>query len=51
MLLLLTGCWSSQEIEERGLTFAIGLDKGKETSLEKSFDKEGGYYPKKTGLP
>ncbi|MCF7618312.1 Ger(x)C family spore germination protein [Bacillus sonorensis] len=47
MLLLLTGCWSSQEIEERGLTFAIGLDKGKETSLEKSFDKEGGYYPKK----
>ncbi|MEC0486538.1 spore gernimation protein GerC, partial [Bacillus glycinifermentans] len=43
LLLFLTGCWSSHEIEERGLTFGMGIDKGKETSLEKKFDKEGGY--------
>lgn len=47
LLLFLTGCWSSHEIEERGLTFGMGFDKGKETSLEKKFDKVGGYYPKK----
>ncbi|MEC3609242.1 Ger(x)C family spore germination protein [Bacillus glycinifermentans] len=47
LLLFLTGCWSNHEIEERGLTFGMGFDKGKETSLEKKFDKAGGYYPKK----
>ncbi|WP_444859486.1 Ger(x)C family spore germination protein [Bacillus sonorensis] len=50
MLLFLTGCWSSHDIEELGLTFAIGLDKGKETALEKKFDKMGGDYPKKDRL-
>ncbi|MFN2747447.1 Ger(x)C family spore germination protein [Bacillus sp. z60-18] len=46
-LLVLTGCWSSHEIEELGLTFAMGIDKGSETALEKKFDKMGGDYPKK----
>ncbi|PAE57678.1 spore gernimation protein GerC, partial [Bacillus licheniformis] len=40
-------CWSSHEIEELGLTFAMGIDKGEETELEKKFDKAGGDYPKK----
>ena len=35
LLFLLTGCWSSHEIEELGLTFAMGIDKGEETELEK----------------
>ncbi|QHZ46883.1 Ger(x)C family spore germination protein [Bacillus sp. NSP9.1] len=47
MLFFLTGCWSSHEIEEYGLTFAMGLDKGQETALEKKFNKMGGEYPKK----
>ncbi|ARC59050.1 Ger(x)C family spore germination protein [Bacillus licheniformis] len=47
LLFLLTGCWSSHEIEELGLTFAMGIDKGEETELEKKFDKVGGDYPKK----
>ncbi|MGV2448384.1 UNVERIFIED_CONTAM: spore gernimation protein GerC, partial [Bacillus sp. ATCC 13368] len=42
LLFLLTGCWSSHEIEELGLTFAMGIDKGKETELEKKFDEMGG---------
>lgn len=46
-MFLLTGCWSSHEIEELGLTFAMGIDKGEETELEKKFDKVGGDYPKK----
>ncbi|MEC0685280.1 Ger(x)C family spore germination protein, partial [Bacillus haynesii] len=47
LLFLLTGCWSSHEIEELGLTFAMGIDKGKETELEKKFDEAGGDFPKK----
>ncbi|MED1741275.1 Ger(x)C family spore germination protein [Bacillus swezeyi] len=47
LLSLLTGCWSSHEIEELGLTFAMGIDKGKETELEKKFDEMGGEYRKK----
>ncbi|MDI5789753.1 hypothetical protein PO124_18985 [Bacillus licheniformis] len=40
-MFLLTGCWSSHEIEELGLTFAMGIDKGEETELEKSLTKLG----------
>ncbi|MCY8577970.1 Ger(x)C family spore germination protein [Bacillus haynesii] len=47
MILFLTGCWSSHEIEDLGLTFAMGFDDGRETALEKKFDKMGGDYPKK----
>ncbi|MCY7816864.1 Ger(x)C family spore germination protein [Bacillus haynesii] len=47
MILLLTGCWSSHEIEDLGLTFAMGFDAGRETALEKKFDKMGGSYPEK----
>lgn len=47
IILFLAGCWSSHEIEELGLTFAIGFDEGRETDLEKKFNKMGGDYPKK----
>ena len=47
IILFLTGCWSSHEIEEIGLTFALGVDEGRATALEKNFTKIGGNYPKK----
>ncbi|OCI04855.1 hypothetical protein BBP22_07885 [Bacillus paralicheniformis] len=50
LLFLLTGCWSSHEIEELGLTFAMGIDKGKETELEKNLTKWEAITRKKTGL-
>ena len=45
LLLFLTGCWSSKEVEELSLTAGIALDKGKDSTIEKE-DEEGG-YPKR----
>ena len=42
---ILTGCWSSKEVEELSLTAGIALDKGKDSTIEKE-DEEGG-YPKR----
>ncbi|MED1516309.1 spore gernimation protein GerC, partial [Bacillus paranthracis] len=42
LLLFLTGCWSSKEVEELSLTAGIALDKGKDSTIEKE-DEEGGY--------
>lgn len=50
LLLSLTGCWSSKEIEDRGLTTGIAMDKGKESALEKGLRKQGGGYSKKNLL-
>ncbi|MBO1583418.1 Ger(x)C family spore germination protein [Bacillus sp. XF8] len=47
VLLFLTGCWSSKEIEELSLTAGIALDKGKEATIEKEFEEKGGGYPKR----
>nr|WGD69002.1 Ger(x)C family spore germination protein [Bacillus subtilis] len=49
-LICVTGCWSSREIEDLGLTFAIAIDKGKETNTEKELKEEGGSYPKKDNI-
>ncbi|MEG7378180.1 Ger(x)C family spore germination protein [Bacillus subtilis] len=49
-MICVTGCWSSKEIEELGLTFAIAIDKGKETNTEKELKEEGGSYPKQDNL-
>ncbi|TYS11660.1 Ger(x)C family spore germination protein [Bacillus subtilis] len=49
-MICVTGCWSSREIEELGLTFAIAIDKGKETNTEKELKEEGGSYPKQDNL-
>lgn len=46
-LLLLTGCWSSHEIEELGFAVGLAIDKGKETKIEKEIEKKGGGYKKK----
>ncbi|MFP3791634.1 Ger(x)C family spore germination protein [Bacillus subtilis] len=50
LLICVTGCWSSREIEDLGLTFAIAIDKGKETNTEKELKEEGGSYPKKDNI-
>ncbi|GAB1810147.1 Ger(x)C family spore germination protein [Priestia megaterium] len=47
LLVPLTGCWSSHEIEERSLGVGVALDKGKESMIEKEFDEEGGGYARK----
>ncbi|KJH57405.1 hypothetical protein UF14_11760 [Bacillus licheniformis] len=47
IILFLAGCWSSHEIEELGLTFAIGFDEGRETDLEKNLIKWAGIFQKK----
>ncbi|WP_017149837.1 Ger(x)C family spore germination protein [Bacillus bingmayongensis] len=47
VLLFLTGCWSSKEIEEMSLVLAVGLDKGKESTIEKEIKDRGGGYPKR----
>ncbi|MEG7354135.1 Ger(x)C family spore germination protein [Bacillus inaquosorum] len=49
-MICVTGCWSSREIEELGLTFAVAIDKGKETNTEKELKEEGGSYPKQDNL-
>ncbi|KEK22321.1 Ger(x)C family spore germination protein [Bacillus gaemokensis] len=47
VLLFLTGCWSSKEIEEFSLVLAVALDKGKESTIEKEIKDRGGGYPKR----
>lgn len=50
LLLSLTGCWSSKEIEDRSLTAGIAMDKGQESEFEKRIRKQGGGYVKKNRL-
>lgn len=46
LLLSLTGCWSSNEIEEIGLSVGLALDEGRESTIEKELKKQGGGYTK-----
>ncbi|MEN1936825.1 Ger(x)C family spore germination protein [Paenibacillus sp. 102] len=47
LLLALTGCWSSHEIEELGFAVGLAIDKGKETNVEREIEEQGGGYQKK----
>ncbi|WP_078412037.1 Ger(x)C family spore germination protein [Priestia abyssalis] len=47
LLLSMTGCWSSKEIEEVGLAAGLALDKGEESTIEKELKEQGGGYPKR----
>ncbi|MDQ0247368.1 spore germination protein [Bacillus fengqiuensis] len=47
LLVSLTGCWSSHEIEELSLEIGIALDKGEESAIEKELKEQGGGYPKR----
>lgn len=42
VILFLTGCWSSNEIEEIGLSVGLALDEGKESAIEKELKQQGG---------
>jgi spore germination protein len=47
LLLSLTGCWSSHEIEELSINVGLAIDKAAKTAIEKELNKENGEYPKK----
>ncbi|TKH03466.1 Ger(x)C family spore germination protein [Peribacillus simplex] len=47
LLLSLTGCWSSHEIEELSLGIGVAFDKGKESTIEKELNEQGEGYSKK----
>ncbi|PZT53095.1 Ger(x)C family spore germination protein [Paenibacillus silvae] len=46
ILSILSGCWSSREIEDLSLYVALGIDVGHETEFEKKIAEQGGRYPK-----
>ncbi|MFE5431187.1 Ger(x)C family spore germination protein [Peribacillus simplex] len=47
LLLFLTGCWSSHEIEEQSLGIGLAFDKGKMSFIEKELDEQGDGYLRK----
>ncbi|WP_434749301.1 Ger(x)C family spore germination protein [Paenibacillus amylolyticus] len=46
ILSILSGCWSSREIEDLSLYVGLGIDVGQETEFEKKTSEQGGDYPK-----
>ncbi|WP_342601828.1 Ger(x)C family spore germination protein [Peribacillus sp. FSL E2-0159] len=40
LLLSLTGCWSSHEIEEQSLGIGVAFDKGKKSNIEKELNEQ-----------
>lgn len=47
LVLFLTGCWSSHEIEEQNLGIGVAFDKGKKSSIENELNEQGEGYLKK----
>ncbi|WHY57073.1 Ger(x)C family spore germination protein [Peribacillus simplex] len=47
LLLFLTGCWSSHEIEEQSLGIGMAFDKGRKTFIEKELNEQGEGYLRK----
>lgn len=50
VLLTVTGCWSSREIEDLSVYLGLGIDTPHETPLEKYLTKEGAEYPKQNNI-
>lgn len=50
VLLLLSGCWSSAEIEDLALYLGLSLDAGKPAPKEKDLERKGARYPKQNKL-
>lgn len=46
MFFVLTGCWSSKEIENLGIAVGIALDSGQKSKLEKGFTEKKADYSK-----
>lgn len=49
-LSLISGCWSSREIEDLSLYVGLGIDVGEETEFEKIISAQGGQYPKENNV-
>lgn len=47
MLVLLAGCWSSNEIEDLALSTGLALDNGQPAPIEKEFEAKGSTYSKR----
>jgi len=47
LLVLNTGCWSSQEIEDVSIVVGLGLDVANESRFERDITRQGGTYPKR----
>jgi spore germination protein len=47
IFLCLTGCWSSQEIEEQNIYVGLAIDVGETSEEEQEMTKKEEYYPKK----
>ncbi|MEK6994155.1 Ger(x)C family spore germination protein [Paenibacillus sp. FSL K6-1566] len=47
LLVLNTGCWSSQEIEDMSIVVGLGLDVANESRFERDITRQGGTYPKR----
>ncbi|MEX3619082.1 MULTISPECIES: hypothetical protein [Paenibacillus] len=47
LLILTTGCWSSQEIEDLTVGVGLGLDSANESRFEQEINEQGGHYPRK----
>lgn len=50
ILSLISGCWSSREVEDLSLYVGLGIDVGKETQFEKNISEQGGHYPKEENV-
>lgn len=50
LLPLLTGCWSSHEIEELSLEVGIALDKGEVSTIEKELEDQVDGYPESDNI-
>ncbi|MCV4235229.1 Ger(x)C family spore germination protein [Virgibacillus sp. LDC1] len=50
LLLLTTGCWSSNEIEDVSVYVGLGLDAANESKFERDINKQGASYPKRKVL-
>ncbi|MBR2563759.1 MAG: Ger(x)C family spore germination protein [Paenibacillus sp.] len=50
ILSLISGCWSSREIEDLSLYVGLGIDVGEETEFEKNIASQGGIYPEEDNV-
>ena len=46
LLLLTTGCWSNNEIEDVSVIVGLGLDTANESKFEREINRRGAAYPK-----
>lgn len=50
ILLTISGCWSSREIEDLSVYVGLGIDIGKETEFEENIANQGGGYSKQNNV-